>query len=294
MWSVKHVDQFQPPPPDPDEDPDNPSAPFLHGVYDDERDVWVSASYPDSADFRSWRFELQNKAWGDAQVKLFLTCIRGTTEASNSHSHQVRIRNVFTAAPAVDVAHPWGNGRFYTDPTSYGECTSSPTVKEYFVAPGFKFSSANYRMVATYPWTQGRSWVWEFATDAPATPMPATVDVYGRCIERRVFDGATPRHALNMVHQPGIPLGTWATSNIPIGDPKERQYSCGQDDSDYNAYKAMVGWFYLDTNWFDNWYLGMEPRPKTRSFYFWNHAGTPALVRFGVLCINSRTGFPLP
>ena len=301
MWSVKHVDQYQPPPPDTDEDPDFPSAPTLHGTYDDERDVWVRASYPDPSDLRSWQFEIENKAWGDAQVKLFLTCIRGYTEYANSHHHQIKVRNLFFG-PGYDFAATSNFGpsvgsyqRFYTDATEYGACDAvdgAGKYTEYFVAPGFKFSTANYRMVATYPATSGRSWAWEFATD-DATAPPATVSVYGRCIDRRVLDGVTPRHSLTMKHLPGTSFGSWYASNIPQGDPEERQYTCDQADGDYHAYKAMVGWFYLDSHWDDNWFLGMEPRPKTRSYYFWNHYGGPAAVRYGTLCINSRTSNPL-
>ncbi|MDI6910697.1 hypothetical protein [Nocardioides sp.] len=285
MWSVKHVDQYQPPPPDTDEDPDFPSAPTLHGTYDDERDVWVRASYPDPSDLRSWQFEIENKAWGDAQVKLFLTCIRGYTEYANSHHHQIKVRSLFGGLySAVDQG-----GWFTSEPQAepWGKCATN----EYFVAPGFDLGSANFRLRGTYPRAFGQSWGWSFITDG--SPVPLQISIYGRCISRQVFDLATPRHAIAMKHLPGTSFGSWYASNIPQGDPEERQYTCDQADGDYHAYKAMVGWFYLDSHWDDNWFLGMEPRPKTRSYYFWNHYGGPAAVRYGTLCINSRTSNPL-
>ncbi|HEU5037029.1 MAG TPA: hypothetical protein VFT70_08485 [Nocardioides sp.] len=299
MWSVKHVDQYNPPAPDPDDpdDPDFPTTTTLGGQYNDERDVWVQASYPEPSDLRSWQFVLQNKAYGDAQVKLFLTCIRGYTEYTNSHHHQVKVRNLFAGAgyyadgPRNDIDGHGSYKRFGTDLSLWGApACSSPY--EYFVAPGFQFGSAGYRPIASYPRASGRSWAWEFATDG-SSALPGSIRVYGRCIERRVFDGATPRHAIAMTAQPGWDFANWYSGSVALGNPKELQYSCGQSDHSLHAYKAMVAWFYLDSYWWDNWFLGMEPRPKTRSFYFWNHAGSPASVRYGTLCINSRTSNPL-
>jgi hypothetical protein len=296
MWSVKHVDQYNPPVPDPDDDPEFPTTTTLGGQYNDERDVWVQSSYPDPSDLRSWLFVLQNKAYGDAQVKLFLTCIRGYTEYTNNHRHQVKVRNVFPApgfyadggigfGPAMSPYQRFGTNSTWSAPA----CDSK---NEYFVAPGFQFGSADYRPVASYPTSNARGWVWEFATDGTSS-VPGSIRVYGRCIDRRVFDGLTPRHAIGMTPQPGADISEWAVGSVPQGKVKEHQYSCSQDDETLHAYKAAVAWFYLDSFWWDNWFLGMEPRPKTRSFYFWNHGGSPASVRFGTLCINSKTSNPL-
>ena len=289
MWSVKHVDQYNPPNPpavdDPDEDPQYPSTTTLGGAYNDERDVWVQASYPDQSDLRSWRFEITNKAYGDAQVKLFLTCIRGYTEYTNSHRHQIKVRDLFGGLYNAADQGGWFTSEPQGEP--WGKCTNT----EYFVAPGFDLGSANFRLRGTYPRASGQSWGWSFITDGSS--VPASISIYGRCISRQVFDAATPRHAIAMKGLPGWDYSDWFTGNIAQGDPKERQYSCDQDDSSYHAYKAMVGWFYLDSHWDDNWFLGMEPRPKTRAYYFWNHYGGPAAVRYGALCINSRTSNPL-
>ncbi|MGY2701112.1 hypothetical protein [Nocardioides sp. HB32] len=292
MWSVKHVDQYQPPQPDPDEDPDFPSAPTLHGVYDDERDVWVQASYPvhfeGPSDFRSWQFNLENKAWGDAQVKLFLTCIRGYTEYTNSHRHQVVVRDLFGGAYQMDDQGGWYGSEPQIQP--WGSCRSD----EYFVAPGFDVHSTNWRLRGTYPRQSGRSWGWSFISDGTPFPASVNIDVYGRCISRRVVDGPTPKHSLGMVGLPSWDYASWYQSDIVLGDPVEKQYTCDQQNGALHAYKAMVAWFWLDTHWDQNWYLGMEPRPKTRAFTFWNHAGSNAKVRYGTLCVNSRTSFPLP
>ena len=68
MWRVDHVDQASPP-----------------DTYGDERDVSVLASYGDDIDRTKWHFRMTNFADGDAQIKLFATCIRGTVEQAYGH-----------------------------------------------------------------------------------------------------------------------------------------------------------------------------------------------------------------
>lgn len=281
MWSIKNVDQYQPPPYDPDEDPTFPTT--VGGVYNDARDVYVVSSYPDQFDQRRWNFEFDNRAYGDAQVKLFLTCIRSHTEYTNSHRHDIVVRNVTPVQPNT-VAHATYPNRWVYDRGQF--CSA----QEYFVAPGFDLTGLiDHRLVASYPTNAGRGWEWEFAASGTAAPF-----FYGKCIERRVFDGATPRHAIAMKLMPSPNFSSGHVVSVPLGDPRESQYTCDQDEPSYHGYKAMVGWFWMGNHWDDNWFLGMEPRPKTRSYVFWNFHGTPAQVKIGALCINSRTSAPLP
>ncbi len=292
MWLVKHVDQY---PPDPDDDPGNPSG----GQYNDERDVWVQASYPDQGDLRTWQFVFANKAYGDAQLRLAITCINGETQTAGQgpghlHKHQVKVRNLF-AGGAATVAHPWA-GRFYVDSGTQGWGACQPG--EYFVAPGFDLGAPSYRLVGSYPSTvnAGLSWAWEFAVanTVPVTPQPVNINVYGRCIDRKVVANDGHRHSIAMVHAPGLPFGSWHESFISqMAYPAEVQYQCDQDNTSLHNYKAMVGWFWMGTNWEHNWFLGMEPRPKLRAFTFWNPSPGAAQVKFGTLCINARTSNPV-
>ena len=72
------------------------------------------------------------------------------------------------------------------------------------------------------------------------------------------------------------------------------RYSCDQDQPGLHGYKAAVGAFYLGNNWENHWFLGMEPRPKTRAYSFWNLGASNGEVKVATLCINSRTGNPIP
>ena len=85
MWMVRHVDQYNPPSSDdPDEDPTWPTTGSLGSGANDEREVYVRASYPDLTTTTKWKWEFQNRAYGDAQLTLYITCIKGWTEGTNS------------------------------------------------------------------------------------------------------------------------------------------------------------------------------------------------------------------
>lgn len=287
MWSIKSVDQYNPPAYDPDDDSGYPTTSTSGGLYNDMRDVWVLASYPDTSFGEQWNFRFDNRAYGDAQLKIFVTCIRHSVEASQNHSHNVVVTPAFSAGVPT-VNHPWNDRRMW-DSSGFWNCASD----QYFVAPGFDFGfgyGAENRMLASYPTNGGLSWAWEFASNW-ANPNP-NVTFYGKCISRKTSVNGH-QHGIAMKHLPGVNFNNWFESYIPQGDPREVQYSCDQDHPLYHGYKAMVGWYWMGSHWEHNWFLGMEPRPKTRAFSFWNWDASNAQVRYGALCINSRTSNPL-
>ena len=306
MWNVKHVDQYQDPEFDPDDDPEYPSTVTLGGLYNDERDVFVQASYPDTGNVAKWNFRFQNRAYGDAQLKIFVTCIRDFTEKTNGYKHEVDVSGAgYYTRPTVGHNQAWA-GRTMYDGTSDLWC---PDVNDLFVAPGFDLvgTTRDHRLVASYPTQSGRSWAWEFASFDP-DPLGAgtgpivtgqNVNFYGKCIDRRVLDsGAGHRHAIVMKHLPGPTWGSpWQNNGwhelIGQGDAQEVQYSCDTDHWEYSGYKAAVGWFFIYTGWEHTWFYGSEPRPKTRVWQFWNGHPVSADVSLGALCINSRTANPI-
>lgn len=283
MWLVKHVDQYPALPPDPD-DPDLPGV-IPSG---DERDVWVQASHPRTGDLRTWDFVFANRAYGDAQLRLAITCINGTTQYTNGHRHDVRVRFLWDGGPVAPINVL--AGRF---DVVRGGCSPN----EYFVAPGFDLGAVNfannYRLVGSYPLFSATGWTWEFGSWPPPGMAPDPVSVWGRCIERRVFDGLTPQHWIAMAPMPSPTWVSFANSFVPPGGPFEVKYQCDQDNVTMHNYKAMVGWFWMGDHWQNNWFLGMEPRPKLRAFTFWNNHVNPVLVKYGTLCINSRTSNPI-
>lgn len=279
MWRVDHVDQYNP---DPDDDENDSDV----GTYNDERDVHALASYPDASFDNDWHFSLENDAWGNAQVKLFVTCIQGRTAANQQHDHGIVVGNVLTQAYHASTA---GTTDFVDSHVFNKTCPAG----QYLVAPGFSFTGNDVgRLVGSWPQTSGRSWSWQFVhLVGDATPE---VTVYGRCLSKRVQAANPPgepknhQHVIAMSIEPnGWPgylrtLSWWQTK-------QERTFTCDQDKPGYYGRKAAVGAFWIDNPW-DVWFLGMDPRPKTRAFSFWNGAGGSPDVHLGALCVNSRTG----
>lgn len=266
MWRVDHVDQA------------NPQL----GTVGDERDVVFYASYGDTSHPDMWHFRMENYATGNAQVKLFLTCIRKTTEQAAGHSHGIRLR------PLSSSFNRYFNfGRNEWSPNSNSGCASN----EYAVAPGFNFVNDNWnRMLGSYPTSSFRGWQWAFEVNSHS---PVHVTLYLRCLRDVVHNAGSPSHShkLPMMWRTNNshPYNGVVTSHLTSGISEQR-LSCddGSNGAFYQDYKAMVGAFWLN-DWHYQWYLGMDPRPKTRAYKFWDEGGGHN-VRLNIFCIKSRTG----
>jgi hypothetical protein len=264
MWRVDHVDQANPP-----------------DTFGDERDVYFLASYGDDADRTEWHFRATNYADGDAQVKLFVTCIRGNVEQAFGHTHQVRISNRYddgshSALPA---------GTYEWD--SFGNVCAPD---EYAVAPGFNVTSSVYgkriRLFRNWPTSNFRGWHWAFVVEDPVD-----ISVYIRCLRTTTSASGNGPHA----HE--LPM-TWRSNgyggvynHLNVTGTQERRLNCddGANGNFYQDYKAMVGAFWIDDP-HHVWYLGMDPRPKQRAYKFWwDHSGGDG-VYLAALCIRARTG----
>jgi hypothetical protein len=269
MWRVDHVDQYDPS----DADPDDPVT------YNDERDVVVYASYPDGTDDRKWHFRLENLAQGSAQVKLFITCIRGRTEATANHTHDVVISQVYTDSSHHALVP--GTNELDFD----GTCDPG----YYAVAPGFNFVNNEYNEIfRSWPIASGRSWHWAFKVTDPNPEL----NVYLRCLRKKVdseFGPGAPKkhtHKIPMVYRPN--LAGFATDVSPAHRSVERRFDCDQGAGNYSSYKAMVGAFWVDDP-HHVWFLGMDPRPKQRAYRFWYDGSSSNTVYLGALCIRART-----
>jgi hypothetical protein len=266
MWRVDNVEQANPP-----------------ETFGDERDVYFTASYNDPVDTEEWHFRAVNFADGTAQIKLFATCIKANTDNQHLHTHPIRVSSQFSE-PVLGI----GAGNFDWDHSAPGfPCNAD----EYAVAPGFQLTShgpdfdAKIRLFRSYPTSNFRSWHWSFVVDEPSVDINFTL----RCI--RFTTGAASGHA----HQ--VPM-TWRPNgyggtirNLTFIKTQEVRLNC--DDSpfgaDFQLYKAMVGAFWINDP-FHVWFLGMDPRPKQRSYKFWWDGGGSSTVYLAALCIKVRTG----
>lgn len=261
MWRVDHVDQANPP-----------------ETFGDERDVTVHGSYSDSVNPSTWHFEIENFADGNAQLKLWVTCIRAQTEKAHGHKHSIQLKPNYYVHSSVDPGGP-----FY-----YDECGPG----YYAVAPGFHFVGAYQnrynRIVGSWPTSSEQGWQWQFVVGDPSV----RVDVAYRCLSDRVSSYGSPKahtHELPIEWRPSSGGGGFNT-HLTTHGMQDKQLSCddGYHGAWYQSYKAMVGSFWIwDPGYV--WFLGMDPRPKTRNFRFWYESGGTD-ISLGTLCIRSRTG----
>ncbi|CAI9405761.1 hypothetical protein [Nocardioides sp. T2.26MG-1] len=271
MWRVDHVDQA------------NPQL----DMYGDERDVVFHASYSDYNDPSMWHFRFENFADGNAQVKLFLTCIRKQTEQNAGHKHGIGFDPLYRTFSVEHVASgdTMGTVGFHGDSPAAQPCPTG----FYAVAPGFNFTDVNEdhgnRLVGSWPNATGTSWQWRFLIGHDDTK----VDLAFRCLSSKVLPFGGHRHLLPMKWRPNAASGGFQ-DNLWSNGIQEKRYSCddGADGAAYQAYKAMVGAFWIYDP-FHVWFLGMDPRPKTRAYKFWYESGSRQIA-LATFCVRSRTG----
>ncbi|WP_395658583.1 hypothetical protein [Nocardioides sp.] len=261
MWRVDHVDQANPP-----------------ETSGDERNVVITASYGDSGDRALWHFRANNYADGRAQIKLFVTCIRGTVEQAYGHSHSVQISQRYDDNRGLPVG-------VSTDWTHVNSCPDGSLA----VAPGFNISDDLHRarLFRSWPTDDYRSWRWAFVVDDPGT----NISVYLRCLTIKTGPGGAGGHVHNLLWA-WRPNGSFLDHQFfdRVG-VQERRINCddGNNGAMYQDYKAMVGAFW-SSNPFHHWFLGMDPRPKQRSYSFWWDGSGSNDIYLGALCIRARTG----
>ena len=254
MWRVDNVDQA------------NPQI----GVFGDMRDISVTRSYSDlqqGGDRTKWHFEIKNHADGRAQLKLFATCLGGKT-VENSHQHWIKIRPKKTTA--------WFPGGDFSSPAL--GCIPG---KEVAVGPGFKLlSGGDVWEKSSYPGNPlSSSWNWNFVVSSPSA-----IEVSVLCLRKQTGWKWHHRHNLKIWLKPGWwPNGARTLTKNSV---QELRVSC------YDGYRAMVGAFGVAPSYHGYiHFLGMDPRPKTRAFKFWNTDPFNDLpIYLATICIGNRPG----
>lgn len=266
MWRVDNVEQANPP-----------------ETFGDERDVYFTASYNDPVDTEEWHFRAVNFADGLAQIKLFATCIEAETQNQHLHEHAIRVSPQYSD-PYVGIS-PDANGQYATN---HGNVCPADA---YAVAPGFQLQShapdydAKIRLFRSWPTPNFRSWHWAFVVDEPSVDINFTV----RCL--RFTTGAANGHAhqVPMTWRPNGYAGDFRT--LIVNKTQEIRLNCDDhpNGQNFQLYKAMVGAFWINNPHYV-WFLGMDPRPKQRSYKFWREPGGDSGVYLAALCIKVRTG----
>jgi hypothetical protein len=245
----------------------------------------------DSTDRSTYHFKFIPLAGGDTQMKLWITCMPSPFGGSG-HTH------TWTTGTQQSQAAP------VTNPVAYGThgvTAAQCGAKQMLIQPGFNVDPIGMPdLVESMPkdnagvWDK-RSWTWTFFSTSAVAGT-----VTWRCLDLK---SSTPTPAGTHTHSVVVnrkrttfPLGLSAKA------VRERQQDCGEH------YKALVGGFDLTKSFnadvpfsagppvvdhvpahMGAYFLGMDPRIKTRAFKFVNLESTAYDVDVAAVCFKDRT-----
>lgn len=236
------------------------------------RSLSVLESY---AEGDGYRFTVVNYATGQAQGKLFGTCISKTTQAANtddddvSHTHDVQV-----GAPKAVTVNVTGGQRHDVKVS----CDAGPGDFVAVAAPGFDVFGAEGHLVSSLPDydANGRP-AWKFGFVATQSGQ-VTFSI--RCLNRWLTTVEGHSHELwlsrpdkHVTVEPNAPAA--GTYDIDCSDEA----------------KGIVAGYDLPDPLF---MAGHDPQPKRRSFKILNEGGVAKDAHLLLLCIGDRTGTDPP
>lgn len=277
MWRIDHVDY--------DEDMTFADTMTSTDVLEAQRDPVLANRY---------NFRFVKNSLGRTQLKLFVTCLSSKTAQDSSHTHTFVYSGPKTlSATSVNNADPVFD-TFAVDEDASQPGSQACKVGEVAVSPGWSVArTGGGEMPEVWGRVTGstlygaqvlpkgaanrNSWKWRFhVNNNPSDPVDLSMSVY--CLQIKVgpASSGTSKHKLTIKRNKD-----W-TPSLPANAVTERQISCG------DHYKAMVAGWWL-TNPLTTWYMGMDPRLKSRAFRFLNSGGSSETVELAALCFNYRT-----
>ena len=205
----------------------------------------------------TYRFTLVNTTTGQAQVKVFGTCLPHDTEVTAGHRHGLDV-----GAPVTLSTGAMTPGRHtFTVPVSAGHRA---------IAPGIEVLSGTARLVASEPVAGG----WRFTVEALD---PATATLSLRELGEYTLVAGSPAHSHTLGFQHVV-----RTVVLAPGESVER-VTC-PDGS-----KGVVGTFDLPPGVVS---LGNEPQPINRDFRLLNTTSGNVEVMLDLECLAIETGSP--
>jgi hypothetical protein len=275
MWRVDDVEQdndFFDPGPGGSWGTTSPPASNDHADWDvlrSVRPVEVQASSDSSYDF-----QFTPLSGGDAQLKLWVTCLGHDAESVSGHTVSWQITNPFSSG-TVTVSNP-----------SAASSQTSATCPSGFVSvqPGFSITEGDADLTRFESSTGDRVWNWQF-DNVQWDPVSNNFKyaVSSACLELRSSTASSgPAHRHRIVKKTA---NKFAPSNILTNRVSEVQAQCGE------LYKGMLGGWNYHAHFNDLYFLGMDPRIKIRAFKFISRNGygptTASIV--SLLCFKDKT-----
>jgi hypothetical protein len=267
MWRIDNVDQ--------DNDYIYPVGAYFQPTYPPSwepawevlKSVEVVEAYATSID--TYRFKFVPQAGGDVQGKLFLVCLPLKTSQNNGHQH--------TWNATFD---PTGANLTPFDSNSPA-CADTPNA-QIAIQPGFiaDVGVHPWARTATFSGSRPVSWLTQVSAGEDGI---SPVTQHWSCLNVRSNSAGSPSHKHKLVWNS-------QTLNDTIGpnQKKEFQLHCSEHYKAVLASYSMFGAYAQATP--HPWFLGMDPRPKTRAFRVFNqHDSSTLPVSFSTLCFKDRT-----
>lgn len=236
----------------------------------------------------TYQFRFLPLAGGDVQGKIWVTCLENPAGPGGTHAHNFTTKPV-TATPAAETG-PNGAVSYVVGPGSGGGSLAAgdcPTGQYVPIQPGFDMTATEGYGYLQKSWnaTTGTDvgWEWRFnVTSAAAAPASDnfSVTLKYRCLKLKSDPSTGPSpgpHSHRIIQQ--------YKSKLNINHVQRtfdtHQVNCGEQ------YKGMVGMW--DTGSNDLYYLGMDPRIKSRAFRFVNIGFADQTVDLRLSCFKDRT-----
>jgi uncharacterized repeat protein (TIGR01451 family)/fimbrial isopeptide formation D2 family protein len=211
-----------------------------------------------STGLSTYRFVVGNTTTGQAQVKLFGTCLPARTTTVDGHAHDLVVGSLQTLGTGALAV-----GRHtFTIPVAAGTRG---------VAPGIEVLSGRARLVGARPVATG----WELTVDVVA-PGSSTLSL--RAMQTRTAMAGSPSHLHGLDTQ-----HVTRTVTLAPGESVQR-VGCP------TGYKGITASYLLPPG---VTLLGHEPQPVNRDFRLLNTTGGDLDVELGLECLAVRTGTAL-
>jgi hypothetical protein len=275
MWRIDNVDQ------DNDYEPSPPPGFGTTGFYlwDNLESVFVDKAEATGAG--TYTFSFTPLGGGDVQLKLWLVCLPSPTPVVSGHSHTWSVGSLHTQDVPLVAG---GANTFTTTP----DCDDFANESEIAIANGFDFTggTAHVNQYKRVPDTSALhaydvAFLSDSASPIPGNPVLNPQHISWRCLVIRSNAAGSPSHRHRLVY-----YHKSASRTLKKNLAQTVSFDCG------DHYKAVIGTWDFGANYGFNklWWLGMDPRPKTRAFKVLN--ADPAndyAADFGAVCLKDRT-----
>jgi hypothetical protein len=253
----------------------------------------------DAVDKSTYNFAFTKNAIGRVQLKVFIACLENRTASDASHTHgfTVSAQKTISAVGVPAGDHTFGDDLVGPNPHPFavdadaGPAGNQACAKDQVVvSPGFTVSPTGTdpevpdqygrpiaSTLAGAPNPSGsanrNSWRWRFRI---AQPVDIRVSV--RCLTIKVgpASSGTSKHKLIVKRNKDV------TKSFGPNAVSEQSLICG------DHYKAVVAGWHLNSPDYE-WFLGMDPRLKSRAYRVFNSDGVSHTVDLAALCFNYRT-----